>query len=92
MWYDKFIKAVLIGGCAAALAIGLYYTMPQYLRSRDLERERAQILREIAEKEREIADLKEMQRRFREDPEFVEAIARRQRRIFPGGLVFVFDR
>jgi hypothetical protein len=34
--------------------------------------------------------LVENQRRFRTDADFVESIARQNRRVFPGELVFVF--
>ena len=46
---------------------------------------------ELEEKKKEIARLVENQRRFRTDPDFVEAIARRNRRVFPGELVFIFE-
>lgn len=45
----------------------------------------------IANKQREIAHLRENQRRFRNDPDFIEKIARQNHRVFPGELVFVFD-
>ena len=44
----------------------------------------------IEQKRRDIAALIENQRRFRTDPDFVEHIARQNRRVFPGELVFVF--
>jgi cell division protein FtsB len=40
-------------------------------------------------KQQEIADLKRRQQRFREDPEFVERIARQNRRVRPGEIIFV---
>lgn len=45
----------------------------------------------IEDKQREIALIKAKQRRFNTDREFVESLARQNRRVFPGELVFVFD-
>ena len=42
-------------------------------------------------KKKEIAEVKDRQLRFRTDREFVEVLARENRRAFPGELVFVFD-
>lgn len=61
-------------------------------RRRDLLREReAELRRQIELKNREIAQLSENQRRFQSDNDFVEAIARRHQRVFPGELVFIFE-
>jgi cell division protein FtsB len=46
---------------------------------------------QIEAKQRQIAKLSENQRRFRSDPDFVESIARQNRRVFPGELVFIFE-
>ena len=48
-------------------------------------------MQRIEEKKREIAKLIENQNRFRSDRDFVEQIARRNGRVFPGELVFVFE-
>ena len=77
------VLVVLIGGLASA--------WPAYLRGRALKVRDAQLAAEIEEKKREIARLKEDQQRFRTDSEFVEAIARQNRRVFPGELVFIFE-
>ena len=49
------------------------------------------IMRRIDEKRAEIAEIKTKQNRFNTDREFVETLARQNRRVFPGELVFVFD-
>lgn len=64
---------------------------PKYRQASGLASERERILRRIDEKNREIAEIRAKQRRFNTDREFVEALARRNRRVFPGELVFIFD-
>jgi len=70
---------------------GSFLSYPQWRRSQALKRQEAELRGLIEEKKREISKLKENQRRFRSDPDFVEAIARRNRRVFPGELVFIFE-
>ena len=78
------VLVILIGG--------LFTAWPAYLRGRTLRRQDAELLRQIEAKKREIAVLRENQQRFRTDSDFVETIARQNRRVFPGELVFVFER
>jgi cell division protein FtsB len=84
----RFVTVVLVIGVAA---VGLVTAWPNYLRSRSLKRQDAELAERIDEKKREIARLKEYQNRFRTDSEFVENIARQNRRVFPGELVFKFE-
>ena len=42
-------------------------------------------------KYRQAQDFREKQRRFNTDREFVESLARQNRRVYPGELVFIFD-
>lgn len=69
-------------------SVCVYPTMQRIYALRRIESENVTL---IEMKKREIAEIVENQRRFRTDPDFVEAIARRNRRVFPGELVFVFD-
>ena len=69
---------------------GIVLAWPTYQSSCDLRRRDAELSRLIDLKRAEIAKLKENQIRFRKDPEFVEMIARRHRRVFPGEVVFIF--
>ena len=69
---------------------GLVMIYPNYRRSESLKRENAALQEAIDRKKREIATLRENQQRFRDDPDFVEMIARQNRRVFPGELVFTF--
>jgi cell division protein FtsB len=41
--------------------------------------------------QQQLAALERQQARFRDDPEFVEHVARQNRRARPGEIVFIFD-
>ena len=81
-------------GCVLLLIIvgGLVMMYPNYRRSEALKRQNAELQERIDSKKREIATLIENQRRFRTDADFVEMIARKDHRVFPGELVFVFEK
>ena len=80
--------------CVLLLVVigGLVMIYPNYRRSESLKRQNAELQERIDAKKREIAGLLENQRRFRADADFVEMIARQNRRVFPGELVFTFDK
>ena len=75
---------IIVGG-----AVMMY---PNYRRSESLKRQNAELQERIDEKKREIARLLDYQRRFRTDADFVETIARQNHRVFPGELVFIFEK
>ena len=88
---DKIIRWTA-GILLIAIVIGgMLFVWPTYLRRKALLKQDAELTRRIEEKRREIAELDEYQRRFKTDPDFVEHIARQNRRVFPGELVFVFE-
>ena len=66
-------------------------TYPKYHQALGLEKERARILQLIEDKKVEIASIRERQRRFNTDREFVEMLARQNRRVYPDEIVFVFE-
>lgn len=70
---------------------GLVMVYPSFRRGQALKRQEAEVLARIDAKKREIAELVNNQQRFRSDADFVESIARQNRRVFPGELVFVFE-
>jgi cell division protein FtsB len=82
-WFTVVMVAVIIIG-------GLVMVYPTYRRGQALKAQDAELQAKIDSKKREIAQLVENQRRFRTDADFVESIARQNRRVFPGELVFVF--
>lgn len=89
---EKILR--VITGCVLLLIIGggLVAMYPNYRRSESLKRENAELQDRIERKKREIATLIENQRRFRTDADFVEMIARQNHRVFPGELVFIFEK
>ncbi len=87
---DKLFKGVFLVVFGAIVATGLVITFPKYRQAAALEQERAELERRIDLKNEEIAEVRTMQKRFVEDREFVEALARKDNRAFPGEIVFVF--
>ena len=77
------VALVVIGGFAIAYE--------PWQRGKKLRLEEKELNARIEAKKAEIARLKDYQRRFREDPDFIEKIARQNRRVFPGELVFIFE-
>jgi len=92
---DGFKDSLWRGGTMSLLAIivfiGAYMAWPTYLRGNSLKEEDARLSRQIEEKKREIERLRDLQKRFRTDPDLVERIARQNGRIYPGELVFIFE-
>jgi len=92
---DGFKDRIWRGGTMSLLAIivfiGAYMAWPTYLRGKSLKEEDARLSRQIEEKKREIERLRDLQKRFRTDPDLVERIARQNGRIYPGELVFIFE-
>ena len=89
--FDKALRIAALLAVLGVVACGVIAVQPKLKSVRALEKQRQQVLADIEAKNREIAQLRENQRRFREDPDFVEAIARQNHRVFPGEVVFVFE-
>ena len=83
-WFTSSLLVLIIGG-------GLFMAYPSFRRGQALKRQDAELQGRIDAKKREIAALIENQRRFKTDADFVETIARQNRRVFPGELVFIFE-
>ena len=88
---EKFMRVVTAAILLVIVIGGLAVAYPTYRRGQSLRRQEVELKELIELKKREIAKLEENQRRFRSDPDFVEAIARQNRRVFPGELVFIFE-
>jgi len=88
---EKIVRAFAVAILLAVFVAGLIFVRPDYLRSQALKERNAELARQIDEKRREMADLLDRQRRFKTDRDFVETIARRNKRVYPGELVFVFE-
>ena len=88
---DKLFQGLFFVAFAAIVATGLVITVPKYRQATGLEQTKAELQQKIDFKNQEIASVREKQCRFRSDREFVEGLARENRRVFPGELVFVFE-
>lgn len=88
---DKAFRVLTIALVLVILVGGLVAVWPTYVRSRALRKRDAELAEQIEKKRQAIEELKEFQRRYRTDSDFVEMIARQNRRVFPGELVFIFE-
>ena len=82
------------GSVAMALAIlgsGVFFLIPTYRNRQGLRAREAELCERIERKSKEISALREKQRRFQTDREFIESIARQNNKVYPGELVFIFD-
>jgi cell division protein FtsB len=84
-WFTVFAVALILVG-------GIVLTYSNMRRNLSLRRQNAELREVIEQKKAEIARLKENQRRFRQDADFVESIARQNNRVLPGEYVFIFDK
>ena len=89
---DKFVRYLTYVMLVLILVGGIVMIYPDYCRSESLKRENAELQEEINRRKRAIGRLVENQRRFKTDADFVEKIARQNHRVFPGELVFIFDK
>jgi cell division protein FtsB len=88
---DKLFQGLFFIIFGAIVVTGLMITLPKYHQAAGLEQEKADLQRRIDLMTAEIAAVREKQHRFATDREFVEGIARENRRVFPGEIVFVFE-
>jgi cell division protein FtsB len=88
---EKIARAFAIAVLLAVFVTGLIFVRPEYRRSQSLKERDAELALQIEEKRRQIAELMECQRKFKTDRDFVESIARRNKRVYPGELVFEFE-
>ncbi len=84
-------RTTVVTALVLVAAASLFILPPKVAQMRRLENQRTELLRKIDHKNSEIKLLKEKQQRFKAEPEFVEHIARQNKRVRPGELVFVFD-
>ena len=89
--FQKILHGLIVIGFGCIVVTGGMAAFPKYRQANDLNAEKDRILRRIEEKTREINEIRARQRRFNTDREFVEQLARQNRRVYPGELVFVFE-
>lgn len=88
---QSFIRWAVIIIAVTIVLLGVISILPELHRQNALKSQVADINRQIQEKRRETADIALKCRRFETDREFVESIARKNRRVFPGEIVFLFE-
>ena len=88
---DKLSRVIFLALIVGIFVAGVVACYPRYMRMKGLAQEKGRYLQLIEEKKAEIAELKEQQRRFSTDRGFVEKLARRNHRVYPGELVFIFE-
>lgn len=84
-------QTTLLVALAIVVAGGMFILPPKIAQMNRLEKQRSELMRKIEHKNHEIEVLKNKQQRFSSDPEFVEYVARQNKRVRPNELVFVFD-
>ena len=82
-------QTTLLVALVIVLVGGVCIIPPKLSQWRRLEAQRNELLGIVNYKNSEIKILKEKQQRFKTDPEFVELIARQNKRVFAGEYVFV---
>lgn len=91
-WVDRFFQTLFVVCFAAIVLVGVWASIPKWRKAQDLNAERDRIMQKITARQAEIDAMRENQRRFNTDREFVEMLARKNHRLFPGEVVFVFDK
>lgn len=89
---EKVLRTLTACVLLLIIVCGLMMMYPDYRLAQSLKRQNAELQDAIDRKKKEIANLRENQHRFRSDADFVEMIARQNRRVFPGELVFTFEK
>ena len=89
---DKTIRYLTYFVLTLIVVVGVAMMYPDYRRSQSLKRQNAELQKQIENRKHEIDKLMENQQRFKTDADFVEKIARQNHRVFPGELVFIFDK
>lgn len=89
---EKAVWFLTYGLLSAIIVGGFCFMYPNFRDSEALKRQNAELQARIDRKKAEIAQLKANQSRFHTDADFVETIARQNHRVFPGELVFLFNK
>ena len=88
---DRLFQLLFFAAFVSIVVTGVMISYPKYRQVKGLRAEHARLLKQIEEKQAEIAAIREKQRRFNNDREFIESLARQNRRVYPGERVFIFD-
>ncbi len=92
-WRIKRVAPYLTFGLVVCIIVfGVALAWPNFQRSQTLRSQAKELDFDIEEKKKEIAHLQENRERFRKDRDFVEQLARQNRRVFTGEFVFQFEK
>ena len=89
---DRAVRYLTYFVLVLIVVVGALMMYPDYRRSESLKKQNEELRERIESRKREIGRLVENQRRFRMDADFVEQIARQNHRVYPGELVFIFEK
>ncbi len=88
----KTVLSIVFWTVAAIIVVaGAAMIQPRFRNARMLAARRAELERGNLAQQQQLAAVQRKQARFRDDPEFVEHVARQNRRARPGEIVFIFD-
>lgn len=82
--YVGTVVIVLTAVCAVR------FNQPQYIRYQKCMADRARLIAENEVKYGELSEYRINQERFVNDPDFIEQVARKNRMLFPGEILFTF--
>lgn len=87
----KIFLGLVLAGILFFVVFSVSIDVPMFRRYRLAKERRAELHARNDRLKERLAGLRSNQERFRTDPEFVERLARKNRRLAPGEIVFVFD-
>ncbi len=90
--FDRIFQTLFFVCLGGIIVAGVWLSIPKWRKAQGLNAERERIMQKITARQAEIDAMRENQRRFKTDREFVEMLARKNHRLFPGEVVFVFDK
>ena len=92
MSFGKIVFCALISFVFLTIGGGaVYFLPPKFTQLAKLESKRNELMLDIDQRKTETEALKVMQKRFEKDADFVEFVARQNRRIRDNELLFIRD-
>ena len=88
---SKIFLGLVLAGILFIIGFSVSVDVPLFQRYQRAKEQRSELHEQNARLKEKLAKLRSNQERFRTDPEFVARLARKNRRLVPGEIVFVFD-
>lgn len=88
---DRFLNIVTIVLLALIIGGGALLAFPSWRRGESLKRQEREWQDRIRDKKAEVEKLRDYQKRFSRDGDFVESVARSNDRAYVDEIIFVFD-